>query len=62
MGTSTNNYDGLDEDECYDISCEAPSCSCSVGPCDGKCTDRSDATCSFDCCTGIWYVYIYTYI
>ena len=60
-GASTNKYDGVDEDECYDILCLGPviNCGCINDPCENSCTDRSDATCSFDCCDGIWYVILY---
>ena len=47
-GDYVNVYDGLDDDDCYDISCEALSCGCAEPyPCQYKCTDRSDATCTF---------------
>ena len=55
-GDYINIYDGLGDD-CYEISCPSFSCSCTKPPCDAKCTSRSDATCTFDCCDGIWYVF-----
>ena len=55
-GDYTTTYDGLNENECYEIACNAISCDCVRDPCDYKCTSRSDASCSFDCCDSVWYV------
>ena len=55
-GDHINCYDGLDQDACYDINCSHyMACDCEGSPCDEKCTDRSDARCSGDCCAAIWY-------